>query len=97
LETVPSFEHPSTFISALFLGGDSRITANPITGVNKYLCPEVPAPNLRCASSCTASPVSLQGFGSAAKAFVSIVQASSPPCIRSTGGDQVPPLKATAQ
>lgn len=66
------------FIPALFSGGDSRITADPRTGLTKYLCPLVPAPNLVCASSCTASPVSERGFDQAAAAYADIARAPSP-------------------
>ena len=67
----------TSFISALYSGGDSRIAADPCNGLNKYLCPRVPAPDLACASSCTASPVSVRGFDSAADAFFNIVGAAS--------------------
>jgi len=77
-ESVPPIDHPIGFIPALFSGGDSRIATNPHTGLNKYLCPAMPAPDLVCASSCTASPISVQGFDRAAEAFADIALASSP-------------------
>jgi hypothetical protein len=70
--------HATRFIPALFSGGDSRMAADPRTGLNKYLCPTVPAPELVCASSSTASPISVQGFDCAAEAFFDIVEAPSP-------------------
>jgi hypothetical protein len=66
------------FVAALLSGGDTRVAVDPHTGLNKYLCPAVPAPDLICASSCTASPISDRGFASAASAFSDIVLASSP-------------------
>ena len=66
------------FIPALFSGGDSRIATDPRTGLNKYLCPPVPAPDLICASSCTASPISAQGYRKALEAFSGIALAASP-------------------
>lgn len=77
-ESVPSIDLSVGFIPALFSGGDSRIATDPLTGLNKYLCPPTPAPNLVCASSCTASPVSVQGFSRAAEAFSDITLAPSP-------------------
>jgi hypothetical protein len=65
------------FLAALFAGGDSRIAADPLTGLNKYLCPPVPAPQLTCVSSCTASPVSRQGFERATSAFLEVAHAQS--------------------
>jgi hypothetical protein len=75
---VPLIDRSIGFIPALFSGGDSRIAIDPHTGLNKYLCPTVPVPDLVCASSCTASPVSVQGFAKAADAFSNIVLSSSP-------------------
>jgi hypothetical protein len=69
---------PATgFISALLSGGDSRIATDPHSGLNKYLCPAQPAPDLVCVSSCTASPVSAAGFHRAAAAFADIARAPS--------------------
>ena len=58
--------------AALITGGDSRLDLGRLSGVNKYLCPPVPAPDLVCVSSCTASPVSVQGFRAAADAYVTL-------------------------
>jgi hypothetical protein len=77
-EPCPPFDRSAGFIAALFWDGDSRIAADPHTGLNKYFCPTVPAPDLVCASSCTASPVSVQGFDTAPEAFSNIVLAPSP-------------------
>ena len=53
------------FVAALLGGGDGRLAIDPGSGTSKYLCPPVPAPHLVCASSCTASPVSVSGFAAA--------------------------------
>ena len=66
------------FIPALFSGGDARTATDPVTGLNKYLCPPMPAPDLICFSSCTASPISVQGFDRALEAYSNITQAQSP-------------------
>ncbi len=77
-EAIPLAGCSAGFIQALSSGGGSRIAADPHTGLNKYLCPVVPAPGLVCVSSCTASPISVQGFDKAAEAFSAIALAPSP-------------------
>jgi hypothetical protein len=86
-QSEPGIDHPlsdhkpdplSSFIAALYSGGGSRIAADPHTGLNKYLCPERPTPELICVSSCTASPISCQGFERARAAFLDITHAQSP-------------------
>jgi hypothetical protein len=77
-ETFSPLDRSADFIAALFSGGDSRIATDPHTGLNKYLCPARPAPDLVCASSCTASPVSARGFDRAAEAFSTIALSPSP-------------------
>ncbi len=73
-----SIDRSVGFVPALFSGGDRRIATDPHTGLTKYLCPTTPAPDLLIASSCTASPVSLQGFEKAAEAFSNLILAPSP-------------------
>jgi hypothetical protein len=77
-EHLRHIDYSGDFVAALLSGGDSRLAADPLTGLNKYLCPTVPAPDLICASSCTASPISDRGFVSSANAFSDIVLAPSP-------------------
>lgn len=78
--SVPPIDHPVGFVPAPFLGGDSRIATVPHPGLNKYFCPATPAPDPVFALSCTASPVSVQGFDRAVKAFAGIaLEASSLP------------------
>jgi hypothetical protein len=64
-------------IAALVSGGDSRLAVDPRTGTNKYLCPPMPAKNLICASSCTASPITPSGFERAAKIYSRLIGTSS--------------------
>lgn len=73
----PSAEDSNGFVSALYAGGDSRMALDPRTGLNKYLCPVLPTLDLVCASSCTASPVSMRGFERAAGVFAEIINATS--------------------
>ncbi|HEX3989604.1 MAG TPA: hypothetical protein VHX39_00385 [Acetobacteraceae bacterium] len=54
------------------------MAVDPHTGLNKYLCPELPTPELTCVSSCTASPISHQGLDQATAAFLNISDARSP-------------------
>ena len=42
-ESSQSIDLPVGFIPALFSGGDARIATDPLTGLNKYLCPPMPA------------------------------------------------------
>lgn len=50
------------FMAALLGGGDSRLTLDPATGLNKYLCQPYPDDGVTYFSSCTASPISMSGF-----------------------------------
>lgn len=77
-ESSPPTDLSEGFIRALFSGGDTGPATDPLTGRNKYLCPPMPAPDLLCVSSCTASPISAQGFDRALEAFSNITQAQSP-------------------
>jgi hypothetical protein len=77
-EPIAPGDRSDGFIAALFSGGDSRITADPLTGLNKYLCPDAPAPDLVCAASCTASPISVHARDKAAEAFLDLAGAPSP-------------------
>lgn len=56
-------------VASLLSGGDSRLRIDARTGVNKYLCPPRPAPDVLCASSCTASPITGQAFRRSAEAW----------------------------
>jgi hypothetical protein len=76
-ESSLSIDHSAGFIAALLSGGDSRIVPDRHTGLNRYLCPTVPASELLCVSSCTASPISVPGFDRATTAFLDIVRAPS--------------------
>src|SRR5271156_54386 len=61
-ESSPSIDLSVGFIPALFSGGDARMAPDPLTGLKKFLGPPMPAPDLVCLSSCTASPILVQGF-----------------------------------
>jgi len=77
-EPVPLNDRVGGFTAALCSGGDSRLVVDPHTGLNKYFCPAVPAPELTCVSSCTASPISHEGFVRAKAAFLDVANAGSP-------------------
>ena len=65
-------------IDALVSGGDSRLALGQPDWINKYLCPPAPAPEVICASSCTASPISERGFQRAGD-FYTVLAAESRP------------------
>jgi hypothetical protein len=48
--------------SLLIHGGDDRLTLDPETGLNRYLCPPWPQPDLISFGSCTASGISIPGL-----------------------------------
>jgi len=66
------------FVSALLSGGDSRVAVDRATGVNRYFCPPRPAPEIACLASCTASPISAEGFAAASACYREISEAGSP-------------------
>ena len=59
------------FTAALLSGGDERIALGPV-GVNRYLCPPYPCPEVICLSSCTASPISERSAQAARALFEAI-------------------------
>ena len=65
------------FVSGLLAGGDSRLAIDSATGLNKYLCPPRPAPEIACLSSCTASPISLSGYAAAQACYRDVIAAPS--------------------
>jgi hypothetical protein len=73
----PSVGHHARFVAALLSGGDSRVAIDPHSGTNKYACPPIPAPDLVCFSSCTASPISWRGFERAGDCYDAIACALS--------------------
>jgi len=64
-----SLARQDALVASLLSGGDSRLQVDAGIGINKYLCPPRPAPDMLCASSCTASPVTAQGFRRCADAW----------------------------
>ena len=67
-------EEEHRIVEALLAGGDSRLLLDR-RGVNKYLCPPIPAPAQACLSSCTASPISNLGFLRASAVFQRVAAA----------------------
>jgi hypothetical protein len=78
LQPGPCDDQTGNFIAGLCSGGDSRIVADPRTGLNKYLCPNSPAPELTSVSSCTATPISPQGFARATATWREVIETQSP-------------------
>jgi hypothetical protein len=66
------------FFAALTGGGDSRLTLDPETGLNKYLVAPHPDSSVICFSSCTASPISAAGFFRAKRCFFDLMTDPSP-------------------
>jgi len=73
----PSVAQHAQFLAALLSGGDSRVAIDPRTSTNKYACPPMPAPDLVCFSSCTASPVSWRAFEHAGECYDTVAGALS--------------------
>lgn len=67
----------AAFINALFSGGDSRIAADPRTGLNKYFCPATPVQDGTWLASCTASPIWGLGFERAFEAWSQIARGAN--------------------
>ena len=68
--SISSGATPDTELAAaLACGGDRRLQIDPLTGLNKYLCPVYPSPQLVCFSSCTASPISDAGWQAARETY----------------------------
>jgi len=57
-------------------GGDSRIALDPASGLNRYLCPPTPDAWLVCLGSCTASPISPEGFAASHRCFDDLISAT---------------------
>jgi hypothetical protein len=64
-----SISQDAAFMATLVSGGDSRLAVDRPAGINKYFCPLVPAADLICDSSCTASPITPRGFQRAAETY----------------------------
>lgn len=65
----------------LVSGGDSRLALDPATGLNRYFCPPRPTSRLACFASCTASPISPEGWRAAGEALDRL-RTSFPPLAR---------------
>jgi hypothetical protein len=49
----------------LVQGGDERLSLDPVTGLNRYLCSPMPRPDVLAFGSCTASSISAPGLRAA--------------------------------
>jgi hypothetical protein len=58
-------------------GGDDRLTLNPNTGLNRYLCAPHPEPGLVALGSCTASSPSEAAFAAAEQARRALLRAAA--------------------
>lgn len=57
---------PDALLRSLLTHGDARLAIDPISGTNRYFCPPIPAPQVACFASCTASPISAEAYEAAA-------------------------------
>jgi hypothetical protein len=76
----------------LVSGGDDRLTLDPETGLNRYLCGPVPAPALISFGSCTASTISPQAFAAAEAARQDLLAAScagAPETVLASASDRI--------
>jgi hypothetical protein len=73
-------------------GGDDRLTLDPVTGQNRYLCPPWPQPGVVAFSSCTASSISPGAFAAAEQVrqdlFAAALEASTD-TVLATASDQI--------
>lgn len=70
----------SEALTALLIsGGDARLALDPATGLNKYYCPPRPDPEILCFSSCTASPITLEGMAAARAVWTRLRAAGAAP------------------
>src|SRR6202012_5020103 len=76
--SIRSLSTSEAVIAALMSGGDSRLTIDPRTGANKYLCPPTPVAGQICVASCTASPITERGFRRAADVYANLADGKSP-------------------
>ena len=66
LQTVSRLWHLAAPVEALLVsGGDDRLSLDPETGLNRYLCAPYPVPATISFGSCTASTISPAGFAAA--------------------------------
>jgi len=57
---------PDALLRSMLTHGDSRLAIDPTSGTNRYFCPPIPAPQVACFASCTASPISAEAYEAAA-------------------------------
>ena len=76
----------------LVSGGDDRLTLDPQTGLNRYLCPPYPVPGVISFSSCTASIISPPAFAAAEAVRQDLIAASctaAPDAVLASASDQI--------
>jgi hypothetical protein len=76
----PHFAPPAdpAFLAALLSDGDHRLAIDPRTGLNRYLCPPLPADGWACFASCTASPISADGLEAAWACYRALRESGTP-------------------
>ena len=93
LEMVSRLWHLAAPTEALLVaGGDDRLTLDPQTGLNRYLCPPYPVPGVIGFSSCTASIISPAAFDAAEAVRQDLIAAScdaSPDDVLARASDQI--------
>jgi len=57
---------PDALLRSALTHGDARLAIDPISGTNRYFCPPIPALQMACFASCTASPISAEAYEAAA-------------------------------
>lgn len=63
--------------SLLAQGGDERLTLDPVTGLNRYLCAPYPRPDVLAFGSCTASSISPSALQAAEQRRREMLQAAA--------------------
>jgi hypothetical protein len=93
LEMVARLWHLAAPTEALLTaGGDDRLTLDAQTGLNRYLCPPYPVPDVVSFSSCTASIISRPAFAAAEDVRQDLIGAScvsAPDDVLARASDQI--------
>jgi hypothetical protein len=66
------------FLAALLSDADHRLAIDPRTGLNRYMCPPLPADGWACFASCTASPISADGLAAAWACYRALCGSGTP-------------------
>ncbi len=93
LQMVDRLWHLAVPTEALLVaGGDDRLTLDPETGLNRYLCAPYPVPEVISFGSCTASCISEAAFAAAEAVRQDLLAASCaepPDAVLETASDQI--------